>query len=232
MTRRRLASSLARVAGLSLPAHIPTFAVWGTNTDVGKTLVSAGLARVARDRGAPTLFLKPVQTGFPQDSDARFVAGLAGLANHSGWHAQELEPLETAARRTQPGDPSDSVTLFAWSHPQSPHRCVAREGRGVTDDEIRHSIAMELGKVRQHVEIERERLHNKSRSYIYVYASSSSPTKTRGRRWLHSLHLPPPVSSLGIHHNTYLHFIRCSLPRCVHYRRRRRRRRRRLRLFP
>ncbi|BFI25775.1 bifunctional dethiobiotin synthetase / adenosylmethionine---8-amino-7-oxononanoate aminotransferase [Marchantia polymorpha subsp. ruderalis] len=55
----------------------PTFVVWGANTGVGKTLLSAGLlgsilsSRKARSRDV--MYLKPVQTGYPADSDARFV---------------------------------------------------------------------------------------------------------------------------------------------------------------
>ncbi|KAG0622412.1 hypothetical protein M758_3G095700 [Ceratodon purpureus] len=55
----------------------PTYMVWGSNTGVGKTLVSAGLCsaifRQSADarRRKDLLYLKPVQTGFPTDSDAR-----------------------------------------------------------------------------------------------------------------------------------------------------------------
>ena len=32
------------------PLEVPSFMVWGANTDVGKTLVSAGLIRAARQQ--------------------------------------------------------------------------------------------------------------------------------------------------------------------------------------
>lgn len=83
----------------SLSLSVPTFMVWGANTGVGKTLISAALARNAliekvgvawlvqrpsafmRDvtsKGAcmlqvPFLYIKPVQTGFPGDNDASLV---------------------------------------------------------------------------------------------------------------------------------------------------------------
>ncbi|OVA10239.1 Aminotransferase class-III [Macleaya cordata] len=52
--------------------------VWGSNTGVGKTLVSTGLASSilsSSSSSEPTKFnyIKPVQTGFPSDSDSRFV---------------------------------------------------------------------------------------------------------------------------------------------------------------
>ena len=80
--------------------ELPTYMIWGANTAVGKTLVSAGIAASAaadgvnslcrltplacmqgvwgpEERGlfaqAPLLYLKPVQTGFPDDSDAALV---------------------------------------------------------------------------------------------------------------------------------------------------------------
>lgn len=55
--------------------------IWGANTGVGKTLVSAGLAAsvLCESQSSATpfpsqfLYVKPVQTGFPTDSDSRFV---------------------------------------------------------------------------------------------------------------------------------------------------------------
>lgn len=54
----------------------PTYMVWGSNTGVGKTLISAGLCMAVfrhSRRRKDVLYLKPVQTGFPVDSDARYV---------------------------------------------------------------------------------------------------------------------------------------------------------------
>jgi 8-amino-7-oxononanoate synthase len=51
--------------------------VCGTDTEVGKTVVSALLARAARRAGLDTCYLKPIQTG--RDSDTQTVRDLAGL---------------------------------------------------------------------------------------------------------------------------------------------------------
>ncbi|KAF3772607.1 Bifunctional dethiobiotin synthetase/7-8-diamino-pelargonic acid aminotransferase [Nymphaea thermarum] len=65
--------------GLEMALSHPVYTVWGSNTGVGKTLVSAGLATAvlcpASRPSCPSTFLyvKPVQTGFPDDSDSRFV---------------------------------------------------------------------------------------------------------------------------------------------------------------
>ena len=89
---------------------VPAFMVWGANTGVGKTLISAALARWAslekvcchttvmqnyefhmtcRMRvhlhvQAPFLYLKPVQTGFPADSDAALVVSVTSLLSLVG----------------------------------------------------------------------------------------------------------------------------------------------------
>ncbi|XP_058113782.1 bifunctional dethiobiotin synthetase/7,8-diamino-pelargonic acid aminotransferase, mitochondrial isoform X2 [Magnolia sinica] len=67
----------------SSPSHLPIqtnlshpiYMLWGSNTSVGKTLVSTGLAAsvLCSPNPAKFTYIKPVQTGFPQDSDSRFV---------------------------------------------------------------------------------------------------------------------------------------------------------------
>lgn len=48
-------------------------AVVGTDTGVGKTVVTAGLVRQLRDDGVDARAVKPAQTGHPPDDDAGFV---------------------------------------------------------------------------------------------------------------------------------------------------------------
>ncbi|KAJ7979489.1 Bifunctional dethiobiotin synthetase/7,8-diamino-pelargonic acid aminotransferase, mitochondrial [Quillaja saponaria] len=81
---------------LELPLSYPTYLIWGSNTAVGKTLVSAGLA-ASFLLSSPTkfLYLKPIQTGFPSDSDSRFV----------------FSKLSALFRRRNP-----SITLHASNH--------------------------------------------------------------------------------------------------------------------
>jgi dethiobiotin synthetase len=52
-------------------------AVVGTGTGVGKTVVTAGLARLLREAGHDARAIKPAQTGHPDD-DAGFVAAACG----------------------------------------------------------------------------------------------------------------------------------------------------------
>lgn len=53
----------------------PIYTVWGANTGVGKTLVSAGIAAASllSNQSTKFVYIKPVQTGFPTDSDSKFV---------------------------------------------------------------------------------------------------------------------------------------------------------------
>ena len=120
--------------------------VWGSGTAVGKTLVSAGLMRAAAARSLPSLFLKPVQTGVP-DSDGAFVARAAGCQHVVGEHAAAAGlstsgPSPSAASATPP--PQRALTLFAWRPAVSPHVAVEREGRGVSDAELRRATVAEI----------------------------------------------------------------------------------------
>jgi hypothetical protein len=72
-------------AARTLPLAGPTYVVWGAGTDVGKTLISAAicnfLGRAGSAPGVPgnaVFYYKPVQTGFPEDSDADSVSSLCG----------------------------------------------------------------------------------------------------------------------------------------------------------
>ncbi|GAA0450101.1 dethiobiotin synthase [Halococcus dombrowskii] len=59
------------------------FAVVGTDTGVGKTVVTAGLVGWLRDEGVDARAIKPVQTGFPTDDDATFVREVCGTDDAS-----------------------------------------------------------------------------------------------------------------------------------------------------
>jgi len=59
--------------------------ITGTDTDVGKTWVAAGLTAALRRRGLGAVYFKPIQSGCPQEgghlipTDARLARDLAGL---------------------------------------------------------------------------------------------------------------------------------------------------------
>jgi dethiobiotin synthetase len=72
---------------LSLPPLPPVRGVFitGTDTNVGKTWVAAGLTAALRQRGVKAVYFKPIQSGCPQEegrlipTDARLARTLAGL---------------------------------------------------------------------------------------------------------------------------------------------------------
>ncbi|WP_415383200.1 dethiobiotin synthase [Halosimplex sp. TS25] len=67
------------------------FAVVGTDTGVGKTVVTAGLVGWLRESGIDARAVKPVQTGYPPDDDAGFVAEACGT-DDAATCLERLEP--------------------------------------------------------------------------------------------------------------------------------------------
>lgn len=68
----------------------------GTNTDVGKTVFSAWFARKLVDEGKRVVYIKPVQTGYPEDDDSAVVRDYAGLG------AEDARVLHTGAEPVAP----------------------------------------------------------------------------------------------------------------------------------
>ena len=81
--------------------------VVGTDTGVGKTVVTAGLTGRLRERGTDAVAVKPCQTGYPPDDDAAFVQSVCGTADAAVCLQRLSPPLapEVAAKE------SDDVTL-------------------------------------------------------------------------------------------------------------------------
>lgn len=128
---------------MDVPLNLAAYCVWGANTDVGKTLVSAGLClaaakEVAAGTGPSVLYVKPVQTGFPADSDGRTVVAASRLAGVNCVHvlgehaAAGLSAAETTAFNLGNGSEETAAvkahTLFAWREAVGPHLTVEREG--------------------------------------------------------------------------------------------------------
>lgn len=109
--------------------------VTGTDTDVGKTVATAWLARCAAASGASVVVVKPAQTGLApgEPGDVHVVAALTGLSDDQVKEFVRLpEPLAptTAARRagvTLPSVAEHAVRIVALA--QS-HQRVLVEGAG------------------------------------------------------------------------------------------------------
>uniref|UniRef100_A0A0E0EBT1 Bifunctional dethiobiotin synthetase/7,8-diamino-pelargonic acid aminotransferase, mitochondrial n=1 Tax=Oryza meridionalis TaxID=40149 RepID=A0A0E0EBT1_9ORYZ len=165
--RHSTSSSSSAAAAAAVPLTSPAFAVFGANTGVGKTLVSAGLVASLLASPSPSpstvAYLKPLQTGFPDDSDARFVFDrapallrrlrLAGggastrlvASNHTLFPSPAVDPLPERQDTVVNYGGEEGVeekalvcrTVYAWREPVSPHLAAEREGMPVEDEEVR-----------------------------------------------------------------------------------------------
>jgi dethiobiotin synthetase len=80
-------------------------AVVGTDTGVGKTVVTAALVARLRGRGVDARAVKPAQTGFPEDDDAGYVRDVCsteGAATRLRTFGEPLAPAVAARRGDDP----------------------------------------------------------------------------------------------------------------------------------
>lgn len=96
-----------------------TFFVTGTDTNVGKTVVSAGLLAAAHQRGLSTLALKPVAAGCEQTA--------AGLRNSDALLLQQAASIKLSYEQINP---------VAFAEPIAPHIAAQQEGRRLEADRI------------------------------------------------------------------------------------------------
>lgn len=103
--------------------------VWGANTNVGKTVVSAGLVSQLLRRVKHCLYLKPVQTGYPPDDDAAFVQR----------HCKQMwrDDVVDIDQRL------DCNKLFVFEQPLSAEEAAKRQGQRVKDEQVIQAIRQE-----------------------------------------------------------------------------------------
>ena len=90
--------------------------ITGTDTDVGKTIVTAGLLRQLRNSGVNAASMKPVQTGAEVSADGKLTA--PDLAVH-----------HVAAGFTPPPDDVDLMALYLYEPACSPHLAGRMAGK-------------------------------------------------------------------------------------------------------
>ncbi|MBA4501458.1 dethiobiotin synthase [Marinobacterium marinum] len=95
------------------------FFIAGTDTDVGKTLVTAGLLSAANRQGLRTIGLKPVAAGCKQTPD--------GLRNDDALQLQQAASIKLSY---------DQVNPIALEPPIAPHIAAEREGRNLSADRL------------------------------------------------------------------------------------------------
>lgn len=90
-----------------------SLAVVGTDTAIGKTVITAGLVEAFRQAGQEARAIKPAQTGFPEDDDARFVAEAVGDDSAAVRLSTRSEPLAPAVAARRSDDPLEYGSLLA-----------------------------------------------------------------------------------------------------------------------
>ena len=124
---------------LSVSANHRSHLIFGANTEVGKTIVSAGLVRASlmrtggrgRETAEPsTHYIKPLQTG-GENIDQSFVE-------------RYCERLTT--------EDLDARTLFQWNHALSPHKASILENKPKSDQEVLSAIYHELARIQNNPE--------------------------------------------------------------------------------
>lgn len=112
--------------------------VTGTSTDVGKTVTTAAIAALARDRGARVAVVKPAQTGVTesQPGDLADVAALTGTSQPSG-----------ASRLPGASSNSESMDLHElarYPDPLSPAAAARYSGRPALDPVAFYDLVLGL----------------------------------------------------------------------------------------
>ncbi|CCI42483.1 unnamed protein product [Albugo candida] len=107
----------------SINIDAPVFQVFGSNTDVGKTVLTAGICRSAIENHKYKItYIKPIQTGTDApNSDAAFVKR----------HVNRSEYLQCE-------------TLFSWKAPVSPHLAAKIESKPLSDEILIHTLEKRL----------------------------------------------------------------------------------------
>ncbi|CAN1192876.1 Bifunctional dethiobiotin synthetase/7,8-diamino-pelargonic acid aminotransferase, mitochondrial [Linum perenne] len=176
LQRRLLCSS----SSPHVPLSHPTYMIWSSNTSLGKTLVSTGLASsfllsyFSPKHHRKLLYLKPVQTGFPSDSDSHFVfSRLCSLASQrsatdpffsfSAYNSvlqssppaanafpegHNLNFSERQCNLLRAGSKGSAElvceTLYAWKEAVSPHLAAERENFTVSDSSLVNRLEKHL----------------------------------------------------------------------------------------
>jgi bifunctional dethiobiotin synthetase / adenosylmethionine---8-amino-7-oxononanoate aminotransferase len=98
--------------------HTRTQLIFGSNTDVGKTVISAGLVKTSLKKGGPVHYIKPLQCG---GSDEAFVNKYAAG--------------------------STAATLFSWDTPASPHVASIKENSPQSDKQVLTALEQRLAEI-------------------------------------------------------------------------------------
>ncbi|CAH0493152.1 unnamed protein product [Peronospora farinosa] len=120
---------------VSLSLDTPVFQVYGSNTDIGKTIVATGICRhavtIAAVTGGRVEYIKPLQTGTDDDIPGSFPGDASFVKKHALLTNQMQGLLECS-------------TLYSWKNPVSPHLAAKMEGHTITDEALLELLADKL----------------------------------------------------------------------------------------
>jgi dethiobiotin synthetase/adenosylmethionine--8-amino-7-oxononanoate aminotransferase len=113
-----MASGNEEAGSDSAPVHL----IFGANTDVGKTVLTAGLLRAASKPSHSTLHYTSALT------NTNYIKPLQCGGSDEGWVRHNAPCVST------------SKTLFRWETPASPHVAARMENYPVSDEEVLSSL--------------------------------------------------------------------------------------------
>ena len=122
---------MALILLASSPLLTMNFFVTGTDTDVGKTFVTALLTRSLRRAGLDTVAMKPISCGESEDTLTLQLAADSELSKEQITpvsYAAPLAPIEAAQLEGRHFDPSQVLPIFERLH--RTHRSLLIEGVG------------------------------------------------------------------------------------------------------
>jgi dethiobiotin synthetase len=130
-----LSADIGDEAGSERPARAPGFFVTGTTTEIGKTVVTAALARTLANDGKRVAVFKPALTGmdeFPGYDEAAAITAAGGEAN-SIENLPDHAILRIAARSSQS---DDEIAPYRFDPPMSPHLAAGLAGTEIDPERV------------------------------------------------------------------------------------------------
>eukprot|EP00529_Nitzschia_sp_RCC80_P031562 CAMPEP_0113459832 /NCGR_PEP_ID=MMETSP0014_2-20120614/10668_1 /TAXON_ID=2857 /ORGANISM="Nitzschia sp." /LENGTH=371 /DNA_ID=CAMNT_0000351453 /DNA_START=87 /DNA_END=1198 /DNA_ORIENTATION=- /assembly_acc=CAM_ASM_000159 len=132
----------------------PTYLIFGCNTDIGKTVLTAGMIRsaaatppksssgepVSREGFVPsyeTHYIKPLQCGGSDENFVRKHCRLGDCDQGRGQGQGQGQDQQTSVLTT-------ATTLFRWETPSSPHLAARIENKPLSDQEVLDSLNIHL----------------------------------------------------------------------------------------
>lgn len=123
------------------------FAVLGTDTAVGKTVLTAGLVGRLREDGVDARAVKPVQTGYPPDDDAAFVRAACGDDDRFDT-GQGVDSTVDSARSAAGSGDRAAVCLRRLEPPLAPAVAAERQGVDLSYEALRAGCSDALAATR------------------------------------------------------------------------------------